>query len=143
MYRLEGLTGIDSFLGPIEFTRLGSRKAGDFSIAPPQYKVVRVPWGGANQDDVASLVTRKHPEKVLCPYCRVGVSGRWQEKVMIEEGSWDGTDIFRPRGAPVSYMVSKRFKDIVEEHQVTNAWLIPSHQYGFDEFRRGLFYVHE
>ncbi len=55
-------------------------------------------------------------EKIKCTFCRIGVTWRKQKGVIIEEGSWNGTDIFKPRAAPVSFMVSERLKKIAEAY---------------------------
>jgi hypothetical protein len=141
-YEEHGLRGIESF-EPIEVVRYGTRKTGDFPIPPPQYFLIYVPWGRASQDDQASGVTREHPEKITCQYCRVGVSGRKQPRIHIDPKSWSGDDIFRPRGAPVQEMVSQAFKDLVDIERFTNAWLIPAEKCGYDVNRKGLWYINE
>lgn len=116
-------------------------KSGQFPIPPPTYHLIHIPWGGANQDDAASGLIHEQPEVINCPFCRVGVTWRKQDRVIIEEGSWNGSDIFKPRNAPVPFMVSERFRLLVENFQLTNIWLIPAEQYAYDERRRGLWYV--
>ena len=143
VYEAERLTGIAEFSLPVEVTRVGTRKKGDFPALLPDYHLVSVPWGGANQDDVASEVVHEKPEKIVCAYCRLGVSWRKQPRIIIEENTWDGSDIFRPRGAPIQFMVSERFKEVAEAHSFKNIWLIPSEKYGYDVRRPGLWYIHE
>jgi hypothetical protein len=143
IYERESLQGIESFSGPIEIVRYGAKKVGDFPVHPPEYYVIRAPWGGANQDDVASSVTHRRPEIITCQYCRVGAGKRKQPRIVLDDASWDGSDIFRPRGAPVVYMASSRFHDICDQYKITNVWLIPSEEYGFDEQRPGLWYINK
>jgi hypothetical protein len=138
----EGLRGICSFT-PIEIVRYGTKKTGDFPVPPPQYLTIRVEWGGANQDDTASEVSHLSLEMIECSFCRKGGSGWKQERVVIEDGSWNGDDIFRPRGAPVTLMVSQRFKDVFERNGFQNAWFIPGSKYGFDEKHPHLWYINE
>jgi hypothetical protein len=135
IYEQEGLKGIDSFIGPIEIVRYGSKKTGDLPIKPPEYFVIRIPWGGANQDDTASSVSFRNPEAIKCNYCRVGVGKRLQTRIIIEIESWNGSDIFRPRGAPVGYMVSERFYEIYKRYQLKGALLIPGSVFGYDSQR--------
>lgn len=139
IYEERGLRGIDSFT-PVEIVRYGKKKTGDFPLLPPSYFVIHVPWGGANQDDAASEVQRRYPE-IKCQYCKKDSTSVRQGRVIIDVDSWKGDDIFRPRGAPVQYMVSQKFKDMADTCQFTNVWLIPGLKYGYDEKRWGLWYV--
>jgi hypothetical protein len=141
IYEAEGLTGIAEFSPPVEVVRIGARKTGDFPASLPDYHLICVPWGGANQDDVASEVVHEQPENIACTYCRIGASWRKQPRIILEEGSWGGSDIFRPRAAPIIFMVSERFKQVSETHGLRNIWLIPSEKYGYDVRRPGLWYV--
>jgi hypothetical protein len=137
VYEREGLTGIAEFSQIVEVVRMGTLKSGEFLIPPPVYYLIQVHWGGANQDDSASGFTHERSDKIKCPYCRSGVSWRKQDRVVIEESSWNHADIFKPRNAPVSFMVSERFKQVAEEHQFTNIWFIPAEKYAYDERRPG------
>ena len=76
-----------------------SLKSGQFPNPTPTYHLIHVPWGGANQDDTASGLKRELSEIVKCSYCRSGFSWKKQDRIVIEEGSWDGSDIFKPRNA--------------------------------------------
>lgn len=140
-YEAEGLTGVTVFHPPVEVVRVGRRKSGDIPSGLPTYHLVEIVWDGANQDDAASEVVRERP--VQCPYCRVGGSPRKQSRIVIEEESWTGADIFTPRGAPVRVMVSERFKQVVDTYKLKNAWLIPANKYAYDRHRPGLWYVTE
>ena len=132
IYHLEGMKGIESF-SPVKVVRMGTRKTGEFPVTPPTYYLPAIPWGGADQDDLASEMWYEHPEKVKCNYCRGGSGVRSQEKVIIREGSWDGSDIFKPIHSPVFFMASERFKEVSEKYGLTNIWLIPSEKYGYSE----------
>jgi len=141
IYEREGLSGIDEFSAPVEIVRTGTLKSGQFPSPPPTYHLIHILWGGANQNDVASGLTHEHPEVITCAFCRVGVTRRKQERVVIEDGSWNRNDIFKPRNAPVSFMVSECFKQVVENYGLTNIWLISANKYAYDERRPGLWYV--
>jgi hypothetical protein len=143
VYEHVGLSGIDEFSQPVEIVRMGTLKSGVFPTPPPSYHLIHIPWGGANMDDVASGLQHKHPENITCNYCRVDVSGRKYDRLAIEEGSWNGSDIFIPRNAPGTFMVSEKFKQVAQEQELTNIWLIPAEKYAYDEFRSGLWYVKE
>lgn len=143
IYEAQGLTGITTFYPPAEIVRVGRGETGYLPSCLPVYHLIEVVWNGANQDDTASGVVHERPEKIKCSYCRVGASNRKQDGIIIEEGSWTGTDIFTPRGAPVRIMVSERFKQVVEAYGLKNAWLIPTEKYAYDAHRPGLWYVRE
>lgn len=141
IYEREGLTGIVDFSQPVEVVRVGTLKSGQFPTDPPDYYLIDVLWGGANQDDLASGLTLGIHELIACVFCRGGFAWKKQERVAIEEGSWNGDDIFKPRNAPVPFMVSERLKLNVEKNQLTNIWFIPAERYAYDEHRPGLWFV--
>jgi hypothetical protein len=143
IYESERLAGITVFYPSAEVVRIGRRRTGDLPPSLPAYHLIEIVWNGANQDDAASGVVYERPEKIKCAYCRIGVSGRKQSGIIIEEDSWTGADIFTPRGAPAGIMVSERFKQVMEGHKLKNAWLIPAERYAYDEHRPGLWYVRE
>lgn len=141
LYTQEKLSGIKSFSEPVEVVHMGLLKSGQFPITPPEYYLVNIPWGGANQDDSASGLTHEHPEVINCSYCRVGVTWRKQDRLVIEEGSWNGHDFFKPRNAPVPFMVSERFKVIAEKYKLNNVWFISGEKFSYDENRPGLWFI--
>jgi len=143
IYESEGLTGFDEITPPVEIVRIGKLKSGEFPSNLPVYHHVEVPWGGASQDDVASELVHEKPHEIKCSYCRSGFSWRKQRRIVIEEGSWNGTDIFKPRNAPVPFVVSERFKKAAEVYQLRNTWLIPTDNFGYDERSFDLWYVHD
>ena len=110
----------------------------------PFYYHINVPWGGANQDDQASGLVHERPQNVECNYCRVGVTWKKQERIIIEEGSWNGTDIFIPRNAPIAgFMVSERFKNIIGKYYLKNFQFIPAEKFAYNERRWGLWYIND
>lgn len=141
IYEAEGLTGITVFHPPAEIVRVGRKKIGDLPPSLPRYHLIEIAWNGANQDDVASELVQGKPVK--CSYCRVGGNPRRQQRIVIEQESWTGADIFTPRGAPVEIMVSERFKQVAEAYHLKNVWLIPSEKYAYDQQQPGLWYVRE
>lgn len=141
IFTKEGLRGLESFEGPLEIIRYGTRKTGDFPIPPPKYFVVKIPWGRANQDDAASEVTERYDGETKCVYCRTGMKAKAQKRIIIDEQSWDGSDIFKPRGAPVQCVVSERFKHVIDRWKISNTWLIPTEKYGYNPI--GRFIVHD
>ena len=141
IYEQKGLSGVSSFSEPVEIIRMGALKNGQFPAAPPVYHVVNVLWGGANQDDKASGLKFSNPSAVKCTHCRSVRAGRRQDRVILEPGSWNGKDVFIPRNAPVPFLVSERFKQVVEDHHLTNARFIPAEYYAYDSSRWGKWFV--
>jgi hypothetical protein len=50
----------------------------------------------------------------------------------IEEASWNGDDVFRPRGLTGMIVVSERFERFVTQHGYTNMELTPTEKYVLD-----------
>ena len=139
LYENAGLTGIEHFFSPAHLIRVGRRKAGDLPPNLPEYCLITIKWNGANLDDEASGVVRKHPQD--CWYCRGSYISF--ERVVIQENTWDGSDVFEVRGLPGVIVVSERFKQLVDTHKITNALFIPAEKYAYDEHRLGLWYIRE
>ncbi|KFA89717.1 hypothetical protein Q664_33060 [Archangium violaceum Cb vi76] len=55
----------------------------------------------------------------------------------LEQGSWNGDDVFIPRGLSGTMVASERFADFVARHGFTNMKLIPTEEYTWDPLRRG------
>ena len=130
IYRAEGLTGIEHFYPVMEIVRTGTRNTGDLPKWLPAYSMVKIRWNGANLDDAGSEVRRKD-SPLRCTFDRGSV--RAYERVALEPGSWDGSDIFEARGLPAVIIVSERFHDVVEKRGLTNAWFIPAENYAYRE----------
>lgn len=143
IYEREGLTGIAEFSPAVEVVQIGTKKIRDTNIPSPIYHSIHIPWGGADMDDQASGLTHRHPEEITCNYCRTGVSIRRFDQLIINEGTWNGTDIFIVRNSPGTFVVSDKFKYISEKNNITNIWLIPSEKYACDEPNHKLWYVRE
>ncbi|HEY0096031.1 MAG TPA: hypothetical protein VGB96_17000, partial [Archangium sp.] len=50
----------------------------------------------------------------------------------LEPGTWQGEDIFRPRGLTGRNVVSERFARLVAQHGFTNVRLIPTEEVAYD-----------
>jgi len=137
-YQAEGLTGIEHFYPVMEIVRVGKRKTGDLPEELPTYSMVKIKWNGANLDDTGSEVVRKD-SPLRCTFDRGSV--RAYSRVVLEPGSWDGSDIFEARGLPAKIIVSERFRSVVEKQGLTNAWFIPAENYAYREI--GGWYVRD
>ena len=143
LYETEGLSGVTEFR-EVNIVKVGKRKTGDFTgLALPRYYDFSILWGKASQDDKKSGLTHEKPEQIKCSYCRSGVSYRKQKGIFLEEGSWEGDDIFKPRNSPVDYMVTEKFRQVVLDHKLKNFWFIPAEKYVYDERHSPIYYMAE
>ncbi len=56
---------------------------------------------------------------------------------VLAAGTWQGEDIFRPRGCQGRILVSERFAEFVKRHGFTNMKLSPTEEYVWDPLRKG------
>ncbi|WP_240359439.1 hypothetical protein [Pyxidicoccus trucidator] len=132
-FRSAGLTGLHGF-GPVDVLKVQRQRRGtNTRFTLPQYLAVTMTFGSALVDEPRSQILRPGPFD--CDYCRaVGTDGI--NGFSLEPGSWNGDDIFEPRGLPGIYVVSERFARLVSDHQLTNTVLTPTEQYVWDPLRR-------
>lgn len=130
----EGLRGLEGF-HPVEVIRV--RRMGKGSLNPmtvPRYQVVSPCFGRAAVDHALNRMRISKPP--ACAECRVtGVDAI--HGIILDPGSWGGEDIFRPRGLMGNLLVSERFKNFVERHELKNIRLTPAEQYVWDPSNLG------
>ncbi|HEX5746364.1 MAG TPA: DUF1629 domain-containing protein [Archangium sp.] len=132
-FRAEGLTGLLGF-NPVEVVRVKRKRKGPKPGAVPRYFAVTVCFSRAAVDDGRSRVRRLVP--VTCPECRD--PGRDSiHGFTLEPGTWQGEDVFRPRGLQGCILVSERFVEFVKRHGLTNMKLTPIEEYIWDPLRLG------
>jgi hypothetical protein len=83
--------------------------------------------GSAAVDEERSSLARS--EEVVCPQCRYAGILNAIRGFSLEPGTWQGEDVFIPRGLPGTVVVTPRFKDWVGSHSVTNVRLTPTESY--------------
>jgi hypothetical protein len=132
-FRAAGLTGLHGF-APVEVARVQRRRRGPRNRPPiPRYFAATVPFGSALVDEGRSHILRPGPFD--CDYCRAigteGVNG-----FVLEPGSWNGDDVFYPRGLVGTLIASERFARLVSEHALTNIVLTPTERHVWDPLRR-------
>ncbi len=128
--RSEGLTGIHDFR-PVEVVKLNARAK---RVGIPRYLSILVTYGRAAVDDARSRIRR--PKPIECDECRhTNVGGVYGFR--IDPGTWDGLDVFRPRGFQSDVVVSERFADFVRRHGFTNIKLVPTEEFVWDPQRKG------
>ena len=124
-HSLTGLTGFD----PVEVISVKTRSKMLKLAKPPIYFRVCAGYGQTALDLAASGFEWIDPP--TCPLCRNGIKMRWK-RLVLEEGTWTGEDAFRPRGLSGTTMVSQRFKDVCEQHDIKNALFIPAEESSCD-----------
>jgi len=70
----------------------------------------------------------------LCPECLLPqTSGtlRGYNGLIVKSGSWTGEDIFYPRGSPVYFIVSSRFRDVCVKNELKNVIFLPAERYAW------------
>jgi hypothetical protein len=132
-FRAEGLTGLLGF-HPVEVVGVrGKRKKAKAAVVP-RYFVVTPCLGRGAVDEARSHLRREKP--VACPECRsTGVDSI--HGFVLEPGTWQGEDVFRPRGLQGDIVVSERFAQFVQKHGLTNMKLTLTEEFVWDPLRKG------
>ena len=132
-FQAEGLTGLLGF-HPAEVLRVRRMRKGPKPDAVPRYFVVTPCYSRAAVDEAHSRIRRVEP--VTCPECRYSgldsIHG-----YTLEPGTWQGEDVFRPRGLQGAILVSERFAGFVARHGLTNMKLTPIEELVWDPLRLG------
>ncbi|HEX8439558.1 hypothetical protein [Archangium sp.] len=132
-FRDEGLTGLEGF-HPVEVVRVRRKRRGLVAFHIPRYFVATVCFGRAAVDVSRSFITYGDPP--TCEECRSeGINAI--HGFSLEEGTWQGEDVFNPRGLFGIWTVSERFERFVARHGFTNMRLTPSEEYVWDPLGRG------
>lgn len=127
-FQKEGLKGLSGF-EPVEIVRV-LKRGRRTPLTPPKYFRVSPAFLSAAVDEARSRLQRQRP--IDCFYCRTRAGLRSVYDLVLEEGSWNGDDIFRPRGLTGTVLVSERFERFVTQHGFTNMELTPIEKYVLD-----------
>ena len=119
---LRGLIHIDR----AEITRLKARS--QLQDALPTYECCRVVHGTAAIDECASRLIRI-PPGWQCEECRRGGVVKSLERIVLEQATWGGEDLFRARGLRGEILASERFKRFCDDMGFQNCNLIPAESY--------------
>jgi hypothetical protein len=132
-FRAEGLTGLIGF-HPVEVTRVRGKGRKSKATLVPRYFAVTACFGRGAVDEARSRLRRNKP--VRCSECRsTGVDSI--HGLVLEPGTWQGEDVFRPRGEQGSILVSERFAQFTERQGLTNLRLTPSESFTWDPLSMG------
>ena len=132
-FRDEGLTGLFGF-HPVEVVGVRRKRKGPKPGAVPRYVVVSPCFGRAAVDEGRSHFRIEKP--MTCSECRY-TSLDTIHGFVLEPGTWQGEDVFRPRGLQGDIVVSERFTEFVKRHGFTNMKLIPTEEYVWDPGHKG------
>jgi hypothetical protein len=129
-FKAEGLTGLSGF-HPVEITRVRRKRRGPKPGPPPRYLFVNPAYGNPALDRERSRILSKKPPE--CTWCRnVGTDAI--DGLFLEEGTWTGEDVFRPRGMWGVIIVSERFMRFAERQAMSHMTLVPMEKYVWDPF---------
>ena len=127
-FRAEGLTGLLGF-HPVEVARVRRKGRKSKATVAPRYFAVTACFGRGAIDEARSRLRRNKP--VMCSECRsTGVDSI--HGLFLEPGTWQGEDVFRPRGEQGSILVSERFAQFAQRHGLTNLKLTPTESFIWD-----------
>lgn len=123
IYLNSGLSGLPEFHSIDNLMVSGLSKK---SRKIPTYYIVRPNILFTVLDEIASgLVWKKPPD---CDYCRLGVRAEIK-KVVVNQDSWEGKDIFMATGLYSLILVTERFVEVVQKANLTNFFFVPADQF--------------
>jgi len=136
-FTAEGLTGLSGFHA-VEVLRVIKKRRGPKPGPPPRYLFVIPAYGQPALDQERSRLHTSAPIK--CTWCRdTGVDAI--DGLALEDGTWSGEDVFRPRGLSGLILVSERFMRFAQRHALSHFTFIPIEKYVWDPL--GHFYSWE
>ncbi|HEX8703733.1 MAG TPA: hypothetical protein VF815_33155 [Myxococcaceae bacterium] len=136
-FTAEGLKGLSGF-HPVEVKRVRKTRRGPKPGPPPEYLVVTPAYGQPALDLARSRLHTSAP--VTCTWCRsTGVDA--VDGLALEEGTWTGEDVFRPRGLSGVILVSERFVRFAQHRALSHFTFVPIEKYVWDPL--GHFYPWE
>lgn len=94
-----------------------------------RYHFLDLPISATGLDEEKSGLVYKHREP-YCEYCG-GRIKKSRQCVVLEEGTWQGEDLFIPRKTG-DIVVTERFVDMCREAEFTGAKFVPAQEAGFE-----------
>jgi hypothetical protein len=127
-FKAEGLRGLSGF-HPVEVTRVRRERRGPKPGPPPSFLFVTPVYGPTALDLERSRLRRSKP--VDCSWCR-SADVDAIDGLAMEEETWGGEDVFRPRGLWGVILVSERFMRFAERHAMSHMAFVPIDKYVWD-----------
>jgi hypothetical protein len=129
LWQRSGLSGLSDF-APVEVVKVRRHRRLKLRAEPPPYFRAAVTHSRTTIDFAASGFEWDNPP--TCMECRLArLLKRWN-RVIIDQATWNGEDVFVARGLPGTVIVSRRFKEWCEDHAIKNAVFIPAEEYAYD-----------
>jgi hypothetical protein len=125
-YNLKGFQDLD----PVTIVKVKRHNRRLRGQDPPTYIRATVGRASAAFDQKASEFVWSGDDPV-CPVCRTAHHINSWKRLILEEGTWEGEDIFIARGLCGTYLASERFKSVVEQESLTNIVLVPAEEYSY------------
>ncbi|MEW6536828.1 MAG: hypothetical protein AB1454_14555 [Candidatus Auribacterota bacterium] len=124
---LKGLSGFEK----VEIVKMKRHKRKHPELIP-NYYYVRVPITKAKIDFEASEL--EYEGDPVCPGCNSGKRGitKRVQRVILENDSWSGEDIFIARGLWGTFLTTERFRDFYLSNNFKNGVFIEAENYHFD-----------
>jgi hypothetical protein len=119
LFAASSLTGLSFSSDPIQFV---DQDRGSFFMAYPKCTrtLINEHASGIVINDVRG-----------CDNCRVMATDKI-ERIVLLESTWDGSDVFKLGSLFGVILVSQRFVDLVESHELSNFQFIPQEEYSED-----------
>jgi len=132
LYKEEGLTGIHEIL-PINIIQMGTTKKSKQMIPPKLFGVYLLRSMTRVNYDEMGIDWMTEPSNDYCRLCGPGggsSGGSWKsrERIVIEQDTWNGEDLFHPINHSGTYMLSSDAADFISKYDFTNAEVIPAKQ---------------
>jgi hypothetical protein len=118
-FAASSLSGLSFSSEPIQFV---DRDRGSFFMAYPKCTRTLI-------DELASGIVID--DMRACDKCRVMATDKI-DRIVLLESTWDGSDIFKLGSLFGVILVSQRFVDFVDRHELTNFQFIPQAEYSED-----------
>ena len=119
----EGIQGV-SGLEPVEIKRV--RRHRKITGERPAYYRMRVSIHTVALDFEASKI--EYGRAPVCATCRSG-NITAIDRLVVDQSTWNGEDLFTPRGLSGFVIVSQRFERLCRAHSIKNAFFIPLEEY--------------
>lgn len=119
------LTGLQ-IQGPVEVIQIKRRGGARVQTDSPSYLCAMPIVAHTKIDMAASGVETKDP--IYCADCQAGLLMR-HARVVVDESTWSGEDIFYARGLSGLIITSERFAEWFDRLRVNNGVLVPALEY--------------
>lgn len=124
-WEMEGLRGINEF-SPLTRLRVRPTRLGR---PPPTYFHIAPHYFGTKIDFERSLIDYSRGGD--CSHCHAGIIDCIR-RIIINESSWTGEDIFVAWGVPGSLIVTDRVREMRDKYELTNMNMTPVEEYLWD-----------